>query len=124
MARSSGDVLTLGNLGYATGHNANVSSTTSINQAAGGSLSAGDEVSINDFGIDVIKLKYYLKKNFLIKKNKLINKKTKRVVKAIIPVHIFGHACSIFEINKLAKVYRLKVIEDAAQALCGSTSGP
>lgn len=72
---------------------------------------------INDFGIDVIKLKYYLKKNFLIKKNKLINKKTKRVVKAIIPVHIFGHACSIFEINKLAKKYRLKVIEDAAEGL-------
>ena len=54
MARSSGDVLTLGNLGYATGHNANVSSTTSINQAAGGALSAGDAVSIDDFGIDAV----------------------------------------------------------------------
>jgi len=51
MARSSGDTLGLGELGYATGHNANVSTTTSLNQANG---SAGTTVSLDDFAIDEI----------------------------------------------------------------------
>src|SRR3989338_8698166 len=40
---------------------------------------------------------------------------TKRT-KAIIPVHIYGQAANMDEINALAKKYHLKVIEDAAQA--------
>ena len=73
--------------------------------------------NIDNFGLDVDKLENYLKKNFIIKKKYLINKKTKRKVKAIIPVHIFGHACSIEAINNLAKSYNLKVVEDAAEGV-------
>tara|TARA_B100000989_G_scaffold294175_1_gene272762 strand:- start:2369 stop:3535 length:1167 start_codon:yes stop_codon:yes gene_type:complete len=73
--------------------------------------------NIINFGIDVEKLKDYLKKNFKISKRTLINKNSGRKVKAIVPVHVFGHACSINEINKIAKEFRLKVIEDAAEAL-------
>lgn len=36
--------------------------------------------------------------------------------KAIIPVHIFGHPCSMKEIIRIAKRNKLKVIEDCAQA--------
>ena len=43
---------------------------------------------------------------------KLINKKTK----AIIPVHLYGQSCNMDEINKIAKKYNLKIIEDCAQA--------
>ena len=46
------------------------------------------------------------------KLEKLINKKTK----AIIPVHIYGQPANMNEINTIAKKYKLKVIEDAAQA--------
>lgn len=51
MARVSGNTLGLGQLGYATGHNANVSTTTSLNQANG---NAGTTVSMDDFGIDEV----------------------------------------------------------------------
>lgn len=37
--------------------------------------------------------------------------------KAIMPVHIFGQASDMDEINKIAKRYNLKVIEDACQAV-------
>ena len=35
--------------------------------------------------------------------------------KAVMPVHLFGQPCDMDEINKLAKEYGLKVIEDACQ---------
>ncbi len=37
--------------------------------------------------------------------------------KAIIPVHLYGHAAQMEKIISLAKKYNLKIIEDAAQAL-------
>ncbi|GAJ14855.1 unnamed protein product, partial [marine sediment metagenome] len=37
--------------------------------------------------------------------------------KAIIPVHLYGHAAQMEKIISLARKYNLKVIEDAAQAL-------
>jgi dTDP-4-amino-4,6-dideoxygalactose transaminase len=40
-----------------------------------------------------------------------------RVVRAIIPVHLFGLCCEMDPINRLAEEYQLTVIEDAAQAI-------
>ena len=51
-----------------------------------------------------------------MKNGKCINKITKNHV-AIIPVHIFGHPCDISEVIKIAKRFKLRVIEDAAEAL-------
>jgi len=68
-------------------------------------------------GIDPLKLEKYLEK-ITIKKGKFyFNKKTKRRIKAIMPVHIFGNICQIDKILKIAKKYKLAVIEDAAEAL-------
>lgn len=44
---------------------------------------------------------------------KLITRKTK----AIVPVHFAGHPCQADRINKIAKKYKLAVIEDACHAL-------
>lgn len=68
-------------------------------------------------GIDPLKLEKYLKK-ITIKKGKFyFNKKTKRRIKAIMPVHVFGNICKIDKILKIAKKYKLVVVEDAAEAL-------
>ena len=61
-------------------------------------------------------------KDFLIDtKNiiSLINKKTK----AIIPVHLFGQMCEMDKIIKVAKKYKLKVIEDCAQSTGATYKG-
>ncbi len=53
--------------------------------------------------------------NYLIDCKKIensINKKTK----AIIPVHLYGNACNMDKISNIAKKYKLKIIEDCAQA--------
>jgi len=68
-------------------------------------------------GIDPLKLEKYLEE-ITIKKGKFyFNKKTKKRIKAIIPVHVFGNICKIDKLLKIAKKYNLVVIEDAAEAL-------
>ena len=47
----------------------------------------------------------------------LVDKATGRVVKAILPVHVFGLPCDMDPIMDLAQQYGLSVIEDACEAL-------
>jgi perosamine synthetase len=68
-------------------------------------------------GVDPYKLEKYLNKIAKKKGKFYFNKKTKRRISAIIPVHIFGNVCQIDKILKIAKKYNLMVIEDAAEAL-------
>ena len=73
-----------------------------------------------NLGINPLKLEKYLK-NICYKKGKYsYNKKTKRRIYAIMPVHVFGMPSDINELLKLAKKYNLKIIEDATESF-GST---
>jgi len=78
---------------------------------------------ISDFGIDVDKLNKYLEKNTHTKNNSLYNKKSGRRIFAIMPVHIFGMPCNIIGIQKIAKKFNLKVVEDATEALGSKFKG-
>ncbi len=71
-------------------------------------------------GVDTDLLEHYFKLETTFQNNILINKKSGNHIKAILPVHTFGHACKIDEILEIAKKYNLIVIEDAAEAI-GST---
>jgi dTDP-4-amino-4,6-dideoxygalactose transaminase len=73
--------------------------------------------NIETLGIDFIKLNNYLDKITIFSNGLTINKFTKKIIRGIVPVHIFGHPCKIDEINKVAKKFNLIVIEDAAEAL-------
>ena len=75
------------------------------------------DVEKENFGACPNKLEEYLKKNCKVTGNKLINKSTNRVIKAIILVYIFGHPPKMNELIKIAKKFKLTVIEDAAEAL-------
>ena len=47
----------------------------------------------------------------------LIDRGTGRSVKAILPVHVFGLPCEMDAIGELARKYRLRVLEDACEAI-------
>ena len=70
-----------------------------------------------NLGIDPQKLREYLLKNTVTKAGKTTNKTTGRTIKAIIPMHTFGHPSRIDEILELAKEFNLVVVEDAAESL-------
>lgn len=74
-----------------------------------------------NLGIDTLKLENYLNRNFYIdNRNRLKNKISKNLVKGIICVHVYGYPADIFYLKKIAKKYKLFLIEDAAGAF-GST---
>ena len=47
---------------------------------------------------------------------KKIEKEINSKTKVIIPVHLYGQPCNMDEINKIAKKFNLKIIEDCAQS--------
>lgn len=67
--------------------------------------------------LDANKLKKFCEEECIFFNNKLINKKTKKHIKAIIIVHIFGNMADMENIMSICKKYNLKVIEDATESL-------
>ncbi|HWN38738.1 MAG TPA: DegT/DnrJ/EryC1/StrS family aminotransferase, partial [Gammaproteobacteria bacterium] len=49
--------------------------------------------------------------------DRLVNKATGGVIRALLPVHLYGQMADLDAFAKLARKYRLAVIEDAAQAI-------
>lgn len=67
--------------------------------------------------IDVEKMGDFFKKECKMTIKGLKNKTSGKIIKAIIPVHIFGNPCQMEGLLKLSKKYKIKVIEDATESL-------
>lgn len=81
------------------------------------------DANYKTFQIDSAKLKDFLKNKCKNTKEGLLNKETKRIIKAILPVHILGHCCDMEEIMDISRQYGLPVVEDATEALGAKFSG-
>lgn len=75
------------------------------------------DIETENLGVCPDKLELYLKKIGIRKGRKLINKYTKKHIKALIIVHIFGFPAKINEVKKICKKYNIYLIEDAAEAV-------
>lgn len=67
--------------------------------------------------MDVIKLRNFCENKCVMTEEGLMNKVTRKKIKAIVVVHVFGNMANMVELMKIAKKYNLKVIEDATEAL-------
>jgi perosamine synthetase len=56
-------------------------------------------------------------------KCRLINRRSRRILKAILPVHIFGMPCEMAPILEIGREFNLRVLEDACEALGSSYRG-
>ncbi|MDR0404295.1 MAG: LegC family aminotransferase [Oscillospiraceae bacterium] len=71
----------------------------------------------NSLCMDPEKLEEFLNYECVFDGNILVNKATNRIIKAIIVVHVFGNLGNMDKILELAKLFKLKLVEDATEAL-------
>lgn len=68
-------------------------------------------------GIDASKLRDYLQKTSSQHSGQCINNNTGRVIRALVPMHTFGHPCDMEGLLSIAEDFNLVLIEDAAESL-------
>ena len=81
------------------------------------------DVEEDTLGIDPEKVEEFLTQECDWKNGCLINKSTKRKVRGIIPVHLYGHPVDISTILELADKYGLFIVEDATESLGSKYKG-
>ena len=69
------------------------------------------------FNIDENKVIEFLENETIFKKNNTWNKKSKKIIKAIIVVHTWGNAAKLENLISICKKKNIKVIEDASESL-------
>jgi len=76
------------------------------------------DVDRDTLGLSAKKLEEFLTAStYMNDAGECINTKTKKVIKACVPMHTFGHACKIEEIVNICDKYNIAVVEDAAESL-------
>lgn len=68
-------------------------------------------------GLDPLKLAAYLAEIAELRGDACWNRRTGRRIRALVPMHTFGHAVDLDPLLELAERYRLALIEDAAESL-------
>lgn len=68
-------------------------------------------------GIDPYKLKDYLENITQVDSDICMNKFSGRRIKAVIPVHTFGHPVDLDPLAEVCKKYKIEMVEDAAESL-------
>ena len=71
-------------------------------------------------GIDVAKLRSYLIDHTKIIAGQCVNTVSGRIIRAVVPMHTFGHPVDMDRLINLASEFKFVVVEDAAESL-GST---
>ncbi len=74
-------------------------------------------------GLDPYALRAYLLKAAELRDGQCVNRLTGRVIRAIVPMHTFGHPVDIEGVMALAHDFRLALVEDAAESLGSLVAG-
>lgn len=70
-----------------------------------------------NLGIDPERLRIYLQETADQVGGLCVNRKTGRVIRALVPMHTFGHPSRIEDILQVARDFNLALVEDAAESL-------
>lgn len=68
-------------------------------------------------GIDAAKLRDYLVSHTEQRANQCVNRTSGRIIRAMVPMHAFGHPVNLDELLAIARDFKLALVEDAAESL-------
>lgn len=78
---------------------------------------------INTLGMDPVALRDYLISISEIRNNQCVNRLTGSIIRALVPMHTFGHPVDIEGLLSVARDFHLVLIEDAAESLGSTVNG-
>jgi perosamine synthetase len=83
------------------------------------------DIEAHTYNVDPEKIRHYIEHH--CSRNEMtgtiLDRKTGKCVRAILPVHIFGQPCDMEKIVQLADEYNLLIIEDACEAIGAEYNG-
>lgn len=82
-----------------------------------GAVSHFIDISEDTLGVDPCKLRNYLLKTCIIKNGHSFNRETGAPIKAIVPMHTFGHPVRMDKLVDVCEEFNITVVEDAAESL-------
>lgn len=68
-------------------------------------------------GLDPIKLEEYLKDISVFRQEECFNRLTGRRIRAVVPVHTFGHPVDLDSLQEICSRFRIVMLEDAAESM-------
>jgi perosamine synthetase len=74
-------------------------------------------------GVDPGALREYLKSATEIRNGECVNRATGRIIRAVVPMHAFGHPVDIEGLLAVARDFHLVLVEDAAESLGSTVQG-
>mgnify|MGYP000732905825 CR=1 FL=1 len=72
---------------------------------------------LTTLGVDPLALYDYLQTITEIRQGQCLNKKTGRIIRAVVPMHVFGHPVDMDGMMRVARDFHLHIVEDAAEGL-------
>jgi len=75
------------------------------------------DVTEKTLGLYPKKMEAYILAHTRFEGGLLINKNTNRVIRAVVPMHTFGHPVELEELQRICHEYNLVLVEDAAESL-------
>lgn len=74
-------------------------------------------------GVDPNKLRKYLEEIAEIRQGSCFNKSTGRRIRAVVPMHTFGHPMDLDTLIEVCKQFNIEIVEDAAESLGSNYKG-
>ena len=78
------------------------------------------DVDLDTMGLSPKAVREFLETHCVQLDGKCLNRSTRKIIKACVPMHTFGHPCRIDELKKICDEWHISLVEDAAESL-GST---
>lgn len=72
---------------------------------------------VRTLGVEPVKLREYLTQRTELSGGYCINRETGRVIRALVPMHTFGHPVDLDGLLSIARDFNLELVEDAAESL-------